>query len=177
MCLFTYRRVQTNQKYVMSHRSPKLKISLLIRNTIISDKTNIREFVWEIVFRTICHWNKEISNVFVVLTCLVCVNMSPCGIWSHSVRRLLTEISITDRMAPYSTRRQIDIHETSKCNKNVRNFLISVTYCSKDNLSYKLSYIRLITYYGNRQKQCSLWVVHAVKLVEKWWNANCRKQK
>ena len=33
------------------HRSPKLKISLLIRNTIISDKTNIRECVWEIVFQ------------------------------------------------------------------------------------------------------------------------------
>ena len=39
-------------------RSPKLRISLLILNTIISDnsdKKNIREFVWEIIFRTICH--------------------------------------------------------------------------------------------------------------------------
>ena len=35
---------------VCDHGSPKLKISLLIRNTIISDKTNIREFEWEIVF-------------------------------------------------------------------------------------------------------------------------------
>ena len=40
---------------ILYHRSPKLKISLLIRNTIISNKTNIREYVWEIVFRTICH--------------------------------------------------------------------------------------------------------------------------
>ena len=40
---------------ILYHSSPTLKISLLIRNTIISDKTNIREYVWEIDFRTICH--------------------------------------------------------------------------------------------------------------------------
>ena len=73
-------------KIICKHRSPKLWISLLIRNTIISDKTNIREFVWEIIVGTICHWNKEISNVFVALTCLVYVYLSPCGIWGHSVR-------------------------------------------------------------------------------------------
>ena len=43
--------------YSYFHRSPKLRISLLIRNTIISDKTNIREFVWEIIFGTICQRN------------------------------------------------------------------------------------------------------------------------
>ena len=48
-----YLRVLFGFEY--GHRSPKLRICLLIRNTIISDKTNIREFVWEIVFRTICH--------------------------------------------------------------------------------------------------------------------------
>ena len=29
-----------------------------------------------------------------------------------------------DGMTPYSTRRQIDIHETSKCNKNVQRLTV-----------------------------------------------------
>ena len=88
------------------------------------------------------------------------------GTHTHTHTHTQTDTLITDRMVPYSTRRQIDIHETSKCNKNVWNFFISVTYCSKDNLPYKISYIRLITYYGVRY-QCSrlilslgdLWVI------------------
>ena len=79
----------------------------------------------------------------ILLVTLVCILFVYC----LYISIILLSISrrIIDRMAPCSKRRQIDLHETSKCNKNVWTFFISVTYCSKDNLLYKLSYIRLIT--------------------------------
>ena len=64
----------------------------MIPNTIISDKTNIREFVWEIIFRTICHWNKRNFKSFCcTYLSRVCLFVS---LWNMgSFCPLFTEIS------------------------------------------------------------------------------------
>ena len=85
------------------HRSPKLRINLLIRNTIISDKTNIREFVWEIIFRTICHLNIKKFQTFLLHLLVSC--MSICLLVEYGVILFIIVIhrDLNNRSSPQYT--------------------------------------------------------------------------
>ena len=89
------------------HRSPKLKISLLIRNTIISDKTNIREFVWEIVFQK--QYVAEIKKFQTFLLHLLVSCMSICLLVEYGAILSIIHRDINNRSSPTKRGRRLEI--------------------------------------------------------------------
>ena len=75
-----------------------LKISLLIRNTILSNKTNIREFVWEIYFE---QYVTEIKKFQTFLLHLLVSCMSICLLVKYWAILSIIRRDINNRSSPH----------------------------------------------------------------------------
>ena len=75
-----------------------LKISLLIRNTILSNKTNIREFVWEIYFE---QYVTEIKKFQTLLLHLLVSCMSICLFVKYWAILSIIHRDINNRNSPH----------------------------------------------------------------------------